>query len=138
MNRLLLIGGVLQAFDQVPEELEPLVDLRRAGLLLGGPGEIELDGGNGVREHDPGSSSLRCVPGRRHPGTYRRKRAVLKHRPPRSKSQSLEKQRPAPSGGREEGSSYTLLNSSRVQEREGPKVIRPTCTQMLEKRLTRL
>src|SRR4051794_7751884 len=109
MNRLLLIGGVLHAFDQVPEELEPLVDLRRAGLLLGGPGEIELDGGNGVREHDPGSSSLRCVPGRRHPGTYRRKRAVLKRRPPRSKSQSLEKPRPAPSGGKGEGSSYTPM-----------------------------
>jgi hypothetical protein len=62
MDRLLLIGGVLHAFDQLPEDLEPLVDLRRARLLLGGQREIELDGDDGVRKHDSGSSSLRCVP----------------------------------------------------------------------------
>ena len=63
MNRLLLVGGVLHAFDQVPERLESLVDLRRASLLLGGQREIELDGGNGGRKHESGSSSLGCVPG---------------------------------------------------------------------------
>ena len=63
MNRLLLVGGVLHAFDQVPERLESFVDLRRARLLLEGRREIELDGGYGGRKHESGSSSLWCVPG---------------------------------------------------------------------------
>jgi hypothetical protein len=36
MNRLLSVGGVLHAFDHVPERLESFVDVRRASLLLGG------------------------------------------------------------------------------------------------------
>ena len=36
MDRLMLVGGVLQAFDQVPERLEPLIDVRRARLLARG------------------------------------------------------------------------------------------------------
>ena len=47
MDRLMLIGGVLEAFDQAPERLESLIDVHRAGLLLGGRREIELDGGRG-------------------------------------------------------------------------------------------
>ena len=38
----------------------------------------------------------------------------MKPCPPRSKSQSLEKQRPAPSGGRGECSSYTQINAESV------------------------
>jgi hypothetical protein len=63
MNGLMSVGGVLQAFDQVPERLESSSDLRRASLLLGRVREIELDGGNGGGQHDFGSSSLWCVSG---------------------------------------------------------------------------
>jgi hypothetical protein len=68
MNRLLPVGGESDAFDEVPEGLEPLVDLHRAGLLLGGRGEIELDGGQGGRKHERGSSLLWCVPGHQTSG----------------------------------------------------------------------
>jgi hypothetical protein len=63
MNRLTSVGGVLHVFDHVPERLESFVDLHRAGRLLGGRREIELDGGNRAGQHDSGSSSLWCVPG---------------------------------------------------------------------------
>ena len=46
INGLMLIGGVLQVFDQAPERLESLIDVHRASLLLGGRREIELDGGS--------------------------------------------------------------------------------------------
>ena len=45
MNRLMLIGGVLQAFDQCPKRIESFIDALRASLLLGSGREIKLDGG---------------------------------------------------------------------------------------------
>ena len=62
-NRLLLVGGVVQVLDHVPERLEPLVDVPRASGLRGGQGERKLDGGSGGGQPASGSSSVREVRG---------------------------------------------------------------------------
>jgi len=77
----MLIGGVLKIFDQAPEGFESFVDVLRASTLLGGRREIKLDRDSIGSEHDCGSSSLGCVPGRRHPGTYLMRRTFLKPDP---------------------------------------------------------
>jgi hypothetical protein len=58
MNRLTLIGGVLEVLDQCPKRIEAFVDASRASLLLGSRRERELDGSSPGSEHEFGSSRL--------------------------------------------------------------------------------
>jgi hypothetical protein len=59
MNGLMLIGSVLEVFDECPKCIEPFIDALRASPLLGSGREIKLDGGNAGGEHNSGSSPMR-------------------------------------------------------------------------------
>ena len=73
VNRQLLVGGGLQAFDEGPEEIEGVVD----GGLFGGRRGGQLDGGVEGGEHGVGSSPMRDILGScQYPGMYRVGRAI--------------------------------------------------------------
>ena len=72
VDRLLLVGGTAEAFDEGPEGREgPIDGLGTTGLFGGGVGR-KLDGECGGGKHGLGSSPMRDILGHRlHPGMYR-------------------------------------------------------------------
>ena len=65
VDRLSLVGGGAEAFDEGPKGREGPVDgLGTAGLFGGGVG-LKLDGGRGGGEHGLGSSPMRDILGHR-------------------------------------------------------------------------
>ncbi len=63
VDGLLLSGGGVKSLDQEPEGVQALIDRPRAGLLLRGGVDVELDGGRAGSEHGGGSSPKRTTPG---------------------------------------------------------------------------